>query len=302
MNPGLLPVVWHEAYEVDIGPHVFPTRKYRLIRNRLIGEGTVREADVLQPVPASYEALGLVHTPEYVEKIRTGRFTDYDVARLEVPFSNALRDASLLCVGGTTLATRRALDAGVALHLGGGYHHAFADHGEGFCMLNDVAVAIRVLLLEARIERAAVVDCDVHHGNGTAEIFDGERRVYTFSIHQENNYPLLKPRSTVDVGLEDRTGDSQYLWELAERLPAIVAHRPQLVVYLAGADPYEWDQLGGLKLTMDGLKKRDELVFRTFRKAGVPVAAVLAGGYALNGDDTVEIHCNTARAARAALA
>jgi len=297
-----LPVVWHEAYEVDIGPHVFPTRKYRLIRNRLIGDGTISEADIERPDPADWDAVGLAHTPEYIGKIRSGRFSDYDVAKLEVPFSENLRTAALLCAGGSMLTARRALEAGIALHIGGGFHHAFTDHGEGFCLLNDVAIAICVLLKEHRIERAAVVDCDVHHGNGTADVFGHEPRVFTFSIHQERNYPFLKPHSTVDVGLEDRTGDNQYLWAMEEHLPAIVAHRPQVVFYLAGADPYEWDQLGGLKLTMDGLRERDQMVFKAFRRAAVPVAVVLAGGYALNSEDTVEIHCNTARVARAALA
>ncbi|MSR06114.1 MAG: histone deacetylase [Gemmatimonadetes bacterium] len=302
MTRPALPVVWHEAYEVDIGAHVFPTRKYRLVRNRLIGEGTITEADIGRPEPATWDAVALVHTPEFIEKIRSGKFSEYDVARLEVPFSEKLRTAALLTVAGSILTARRALDAGIAVHIGGGFHHAFADHGEGFCLLNDVAIAICVLLQEKRIERAAVVDCDVHHGNGTAEVFAHDPRLFTFSIHQERNYPFLKPPSTVDVGLEDRSGDSPYLWAMDEHLPAIVAHRPQIVFYLAGADAYEWDQLGGLKVTMDGLRERDEMVFKAFRKAKVPVAVVLAGGYALDGEDTVEIHCNTARAARAALA
>lgn len=302
MTGRLLSVVWHEAYEVNIGAHVFPTRKYRLIRDRLIGEGTITAAQVETPAPATVHDLALVHTPDYVEKILTGGFSPNDVARLELPFTPALRDASLLCTGGSILTARRALDAGIAVHLGGGYHHAFPDHGEGFCLINDVAVALRVLLLEARIQRAAVVDLDVHHGNGTADVFAHDRRVFTFSIHQERNYPFLKPPSTIDVGLEDGTGDREYLWALEEHLEPILEVRPQLVFYLAGADPYEWDQLGGLKLTRQGLKRRDQVVFRACRKAGVPLAVVLAGGYAVDPDDTVEIHCDTVRAAVSALA
>lgn len=302
MTGRLLPVVWHEAYEVDIGAHVFPTRKYRLVRNRLIGEGTITEAQIETPAPASVNDLALVHSHEYVEKILTGGLSNYDVAKLELPFTPALREASLLCAGGSILTARRALDAGIAVHLGGGFHHAFSDHGEGFCLINDVAVALRVLLLEALIARAAVVDLDVHHGNGTADVFAHDRRVFTFSMHQERNYPFLKPPSTIDVGLEDGTGDGEYLWALEENLETILEVRPQLVFYLAGADPYEWDQLGGLKLTREGLRRRDEVVFRECRKAGVPLAVVLAGGYAVNPDDTIEIHCDTVRAARAALA
>lgn len=298
MSGPLLPVVWHPSYDVDIGAHVFPTRKYRLVRNRLIGEGTITEAQIETPDAATANDLSLVHTPQYVEKILTGDFTAGDAAKLELPFTPELRTASLFCAGGSVLAGRRALDAGLAVHLGGGYHHAFADHGEGFCLINDVAIAIRVLLLEARVERAAVVDLDVHHGNGTADVFAHDGRVFTFSMHQERNYPFLKPRSTIDVGLEDGVGDDQYLWALEQHLPAILAHKPGLVFYLAGADPYEWDQLGGLRLTRAGLRRRDALVLKTCRKAGVPVAVVLAGGYAVDTDDTVEIHCDTVRAAR----
>jgi len=296
-----LPVVWHPSYEVDIGAHVFPTRKYRLVRNRLIGEGTLKEGQIETSPEATTVDLTLVHTAEYVDKIVSGTFGPADAAKLELPFTAELRTASLLCAGGSILTARRALESGIALHLGGGYHHAFADHGEGFCLINDVAIAIRVLLLEGRIERAAVIDLDVHHGNGTADVFAHEPRVFTFSMHQERNYPFLKPRSTVDVGLEDGTGDDEYLLALEQHFPAILGHKPGLVFYLAGADPYEWDQLGGLRLTQEGLRRRDVFVLTRCRKAGVPVAVVLAGGYAVNTDDTVEIHCNTVRAARDAL-
>lgn len=302
MTGGLLPVVWHEAYEVNIGAHVFPTRKYRLVRDRLVSEGTIADAQIEQPAPASWDDLALVHTAEYVDKIRSGMFSERDTVRLELPFSEQLRHASLVCAGGSVLAARRALERGIAVHLGGGYHHAFAGHGEGFCMINDVAIAIRRLQADNRIVRAAVVDLDVHHGNGTAAVFANDRRVFTMSIHQERNYPFLKPPSSIDVGLENGTADDEYLWALEENLAPILETRPQLVFYLAGADPYEWDQLGGLKLTMQGLKRRDEIVFRGCRRAGVPVAVVLAGGYAVDTDDTVEIHCNTVRVARAALA
>jgi acetoin utilization deacetylase AcuC-like enzyme len=293
-----VPLIWHESYEVDIGPHVFPMGKYRAVRDRLVAQGRVREAEIEAPEPAALSDLARVHTREYLQKVETGGFPPDELVRLELPFSPALRDASRLAVGGTILAGRRAVQQGVAVHLGGGFHHAFPDHGEGFCLLNDVAVAIRVLLAEGTAQRAAVVDCDVHHGNGTAHVFGGDAGVFTFSMHQQRNYPLVKPPSRVDVGLEDGTGDGEYLWHLEEHLPAVLAHRPGIAFYLAGADPYEWDQLGGLGLTIDGLKRRDQLVFESFRAAGVPVAVVLAGGYALNPDDTVEIHCNTVRAAQ----
>ena len=221
---------------------------------------------------------------------------------LEVPFSGALREAMWLCAGGTILAGRLALGgSSPVVHLGGGFHHAFADHGEGFCLINDVAIAVRGLQRESAAARFAIVDCDVHHGNGTAAIFAGDDDVFTFSMHQQNNYPYLKPPGDLDIGLADGTDDENYLGHLDQHLPRILEdHRPDLVFYLAGADPYRYDQLGGLGLTIDGLERRDRLVFDGCRAAGVPVAVTLAGGYALDTDDTVRIHCGTVAAACAA--
>jgi acetoin utilization deacetylase AcuC-like enzyme len=291
--------VWHPAYEVDIGPHVFPTRKYRLVRDRLVADGAVSEADVVVPPPASDEQIALVHTTEYIRKITTGTLSQEEELVLEVPFSPALREAAWLCAGGSVLAARLALERKVAVHLGGGHHHAFPDHGEGFCLINDVAIAIRVLKRDGLVRRAMVVDLDVHHGNGTAAIFQGDDDVFTFSMHQERNYPAWKPPSDLDIGLEDGTGDVEYLTLLERHLPEILGrHRPELVFYLAGADPYQFDQLGGLGLTLEGLRRRDELVFGAAAQAGSPVAVCLAGGYAVRPEDTIEIHCNTVRAAR----
>jgi acetoin utilization deacetylase AcuC-like enzyme len=282
---------------VDIGPHVFPTRKYRLVRDRLVAEGTISESDVVTPQPASDEDIALVHTAEYLRKITTGTLSPEEELMLEVPFSSALREAAWLCAGGSVLAARLALERGIAVHLGGGFHHAFPDHGEGFCLINDVAIAIRVLKRDGLVRRAMVVDLDVHHGNGTAAIFQGDDDVFTFSMHQERNYPAWKPPSDLDIGLEDGTGDAEYLALLERHLPEILGrHRPELVFYLAGADPYRFDQLGGLGLTLEGLRRRDELVFAAAAQAGARVAVCLAGGYALRSDDTIEIHCNTVRA------
>ena len=301
-----MPIVWHGAYEIDIGPHPFPTRKYRLVRDRLLAEGVIAPADLVEAPPASDEQVALVHTTEYVRKIKTGTLSVEEQLLLEVPFSPALREAAWITAGGSTLAGRLALDhenRGIAVHLGGGFHHAFPDHGEGFCLINDVAIAIRVLQREGIVRRVMVVDLDVHHGNGTAAIFQDDTDVFTFSMHQERNYPAWKPPSDVDVGLEDGTEDAEYLSLLERRLPELLGrHRPDLVFYLAGADPYRFDQLGGLGLTLEGLRRRDELVFERATSAGVAVAVCLAGGYAVRTDDTVEIHCNTVRAAREALA
>jgi len=297
-----LPIVWHESYEVDIGPHVFPTAKYRLVRDRLIAEGTIRPADVVQPKPATDADVALIHTAEYLAKMKTGALTLEDQLILEVPFSPALREAAWRCAGGSALAGRLARERGVAVHLGGGFHHAFPDHGEGFCLINDVAIAIRMLQRDGVMRRALVIDCDLHHGNGTAAIFAADSDVVTFSMHQEHNYPAWKPPSDLDLGLEDGTGDRAYLDLLGRHLPVIVArHAPELAFYLAGADPYADDQLGGLALTREGLRARDDLVFELLGRAGVPVAVTLAGGYARNPDDTVEIHCATVRAAKRAL-
>ena len=286
-------IVWSPRYEVDIGAHVFPTRKYRLVRERLLAERVVADDAFEEPEPIRDEAVLMVHTPEYLRKIRDDDFTMSERLTLEVPFSPALAEAMWLCCGGTLLAARRAVRDGVAVHLGGGFHHAFADHGEGFCLVNDVAVAAAALLAEGVVQRVTVVDLDVHHGNGTAAIFAEEARVFTFSMHQERNYPAVKPPSDLDVGLPDGIGDGAYLGQLDEHLPRALASRPDLVLYLAGADPYREDQLGGLGLSRDGLRERDRRVLDGARSAGAGVAVVLAGGYARDTEDTVMIHVAT---------
>ncbi len=297
-----LPVIHDPAYEVDIGPHVFLTAKFRLVRERLVGEGIVEESDILTPDPATDRDVGLVHTADYIEKITTGRLSTAEQQLLEVPYSAALKEAMWVCAGGSVHTGRKALEHGVAMHLGGGFHHAFPDHGEGFCLINDVAVAVRVLQRDRAIERAMVIDLDVHHGNGTAAIFADDPTVFTFSMHQQNNYPAFKPPSDLDLGLRDGTQDQEYLDLLGEHLPRIVdEHRPELVLYLAGADPYRQDQLGGLGLTLDGLRNRDRLVIETLCSAAIPVAVVTAGGYAWDPKETVQIHVETVREALRAL-
>lgn len=294
-----LPIVWHEAYEIDLGPHVYPTAKYRLVVERLQAEGTIAAEQIHRPEPASDADLLLVHDTAYVQRIVTGAFSPQAERLLEVPFSPSLRTAARLAVGGTILAGRLGSEHGIAVHLGGGFHHAFPDHGEGFCLLNDVAIAIRALQREGAIRRAAVIDADVHHGNGTAAIFAGDPDVFTLSIHQEYNYPAVKPPSDRDIGLEDRAGDDRYLSQLRRHLPEIFEwHHPDLVFYLAGADPYRDDQLGGLALTVEGLRERDALVIGSAARAGSAVAVTLAGGYARRLTDTVGIHCGTVRTAR----
>lgn len=297
-----LPLVFHEEYEVDIGPHVFPTAKYRLVLERLRETGVAERTILHRPEPATDEQVRLVHTPAWVRKLREGDLTARERLTLEVPWSEALVRASWLCAGGSILTARLAHAVGVAVHLGGGFHHAFPGHGEGFCAIHDVAVAIRTLQEAGEIARAIVIDLDVHHGNGTAAIFGRDPAVFAFSMHQERNYPWLKPAGDLDVPLEDGTGDDEYLALLDGHLPAALdEHRPDLAFYLAGADPYGEDQLGGLDLTIEGLRRRDERVLGELVGRGIPVATCLAGGYALRRADTVTIHSGTVEAALEAL-
>ncbi len=283
------------AYDADIGPHVFPTGKYRRVRERLAGMGLPPEA-FTEPVPRDREILRLVHDPGYLEEFFGLRFS-YRTVGSELPLNEEVTRWFETAVWGTVTAVEAALARGAALHVGGGFHHAFADHAEGFCYLNDVAVAARWVLAEdGGASRVSVVDLDVHQGNGTARIFAGDDRVFTFSMHQENNYPV-KERSDLDLGLPDRIGDDEYLAALDGGLRTAVAdRRPDLVFYVAGADPFRYDQLGGLDLSREGLAERDRRVFRACRDAGSRVAVLLAGGYASRLEDTVEIHLATARA------
>lgn len=282
-------VYYSARYEISLPGHIWPTSKYRLIAERLRSSSGLA---LTEPTEASWEDLSLVHTSEYLEKLRSNTLTAEDIATLELPWHPDLAGAFRLMVGGTCAAAASAMDEGAAAHLGGGLHHAFANHGEGFCPVNDVAIAVRVLQGRG-IRRAAIVDCDVHHGNGTSMIFERDPDVFTFSIHQQHNYPFFKPRSDLDIGLEDGAADARYLNALAGALPRVMDSRPELVVYLAGADPFERDRLGGLKVTKAGLAERDRLVIGAARAAGVPLVTVLAGGYAADVRDTVDIHVAT---------
>jgi acetoin utilization deacetylase AcuC-like enzyme len=296
----LLPykLVYHEGYDLNLGSHVFPSRKYRLIRDRLLADGFAGPADFVEPEPASDEDILLVHQRGWVTRLKQGTLDYLELMKLEIPYSREMVEAFWLAAGGTTRAARLALADGIGFNIGGGFHHAFPGHGEGFCAVHDVAVAIRKLQQEKLIERAMVIDCDVHHGNGTAAIFASDPTVFTFSIHQLHNYPSIKPPSDVDVNLEDGVGDEEYLDLLGGAArKAISEFYPQLVMYVAGADPYREDQIGGLSLSMEGLTARDRLVFELAREHGAPVVVTLAGGYAMRVEDTVTIHSNTAKAA-----
>ena len=301
-NPLPFKLVYHSGYDLNLGEHVFPSQKFRLIRDRLLETGVAGPEDFVQPEPAPDDDILAVHQKEWAERLRNGTLSFYDILRLEIPYSRQMVRAFWLAAGGTTLAARLALRDGVGYNTGGGFHHAFPDHGEGFCAIHDVAVAIRRLKRDGLIRRAMVVDCDVHQGNGTATIFAADESVFTLSIHQLNNYPAEKPPSDIDINLADETGDEEYIERLRRALmPALAEFGPDLVMYIAGADPYCQDQLGGLSLTLDGLRARDRLVFSCALMHKVPVAVTLAGGYAADVNDTVTIHVNTAKAAQEVL-
>ena len=291
-------LIYSKKYRVDIGSHVFPTKKYDLLREKLIREKLADDADFIDPLPVTDEDLCLVHTKRYVDKMKSGKLSGAEIFTLELPYSKDLYSASCACVGGTILACSKALDDFSGIHLGGGFHHAFPDHGEGFCVFNDVAIGIIRLMKDGRIKKALVIDCDLHQGNGTAFIFQNNKDVFTFSIHQEHNYPFHKPKSSLDIGLRDRAGDSEYLDALRANMPKIISgFKPEFIMYVAGADPYKDDQIGNLGLTIEGLLKRDEFIYQMAENYNVPIAVVLAGGYARNIEDTVLIHFNTVKTA-----
>jgi len=320
-------LIYSDDYYLPIGSHVFPAEKYQRIHERLLESGVADAKDFVSPQPASDEDILLVHTPQYVHKLKTGTLSAREELEMEIPYSPELVRAFWLAAGGSILAADYALNDRVAFNIGGGFHHAFPDHGEGFCMIHDVAVAIRRMQRDEKIRTAMTVDCDVHQGNGTAVIFAGVRvpsdplpsvggaripvshaarvrnthvgDVFTISLHQENNYPAFKPPSSIDVDLPDEIGDDDYLAWLDNALSSgLRQFEPELLCYIAGADPYREDQLGGLSLTIEGLKKRDALVFRVARARNIPVMVTFAGGYAHKVDDTVTIHCNTVVAAK----
>ncbi|MGA7925599.1 MAG: histone deacetylase [Candidatus Sulfotelmatobacter sp.] len=325
-------LIYSDGYYLPIGEHVFPAEKYRRIRDRLLASGVAEATDFLEPKPATDQDILLVHSQEYVHKLKTGTLSPREEMEMEVPYSRDLVEAFWLAAGGSILAARQALMDGVGINIGGGFHHAFPDHGEGFCMIHDVAVAIRRLRRDGKIRNAMTVDCDVHQGNGTAMIFAGARtageplpsagpstpssslpsavlpgkmrgahggEVFTISLHQHNNYPLWKPPSSIDVDLPDGVGDDDYLAWLDNALSSgLRQFEPDLLCYVAGADPYREDQLGGLSLTIEGLKERDELVFRVARARNIAVMVTFAGGYAQKVEDTVTIHSNTVIAAK----
>jgi acetoin utilization deacetylase AcuC-like enzyme len=296
---------WSSAHYVIALPegHRFPIAKYALLRDAVLAEGVVRAEHLHDPERAPLEAVRRAHDADYVERLLRGTMPAAEQRTLGFPWSPGLVERSFRASGGTLEAADRALRDGIAMNLAGGTHHAFATHGEGFCVLNDVVIALRALRAEGRVRRAAIVDLDVHQGNGTHALLAADDESFTFSMHGRRNYPFRKVAGRLDVELEDGTDDTEYLEKLAASLPGVLATaRPDIVFYLAGADPHEGDTLGRLKLTFDGLMRRDALVLESARAIGVPVAIAIAGGYGRDIADTVRVHVNTARIARDFLA
>jgi acetoin utilization deacetylase AcuC-like enzyme len=292
---------YHEGYGIALpAPHPFPISKYLLLRDRLMADGLLTARDILEPEPIDIETAALVHTRAYLEKLQSSALSAPEQRRLGLPWSQELWRRSLLVSGGTLQAARAALESGLAGNLAGGTHHAFADHGEGFCVLNDVAIAISRLRADGLIERAAVIDLDVHQGNGTAAIFEGVDAVFTFSMHGERNYPLVKMRSSLDVPLPDGTRDREYLDVLRQHLPTVLERsRPDLVFYLAGVDVAAGDRYGKLSLTDEGIRSREACAIETVRDRGLPLVIVLGGGYAVTRARTAELHAHVFREALA---
>jgi acetoin utilization deacetylase AcuC-like enzyme len=274
--------------------HRFPVEKYSLLRQRIIEQRLIPECSLRVPEPASDEQLLRVHHAEYLNRFAAGELSERETRRIGFPWSPALVERSRRSVGGTIAACRAALQQGIAANLAGGTHHAYADHGEGFCVFNDAAVAARAMQAEGRADRIAVLDCDVHQGNGTASIFRDDPSVFTFSVHCEKNFPFHKEPSSLDIPLPDGAGDAAYLEAVEHGVRSALEHfRPDLAIYLAGADPFSGDSLGRLAVSKAGLQQRDRLVFSLCQTSHVPVAVTLSGGYARNIHDTVDIHLHT---------
>lgn len=292
-------IFYSPYYYADIGEgHVFPIRKFEIAKDILLSEGTLSPDEIVAPDPAAISDLLLVHTEDYITRLIDGRLTAKEIRKLGLPWSESLVRRSMHAISGTINASRRALVDGVSSNLAGGTHHAYPDRGEGFCVLNDVAVSIRVLQREKLASRFLIVDLDVHQGNGTAFIFQDSPEVFTFSMHGAKNFPLFKEVSGLDIELADGTADDEYLETLDHALSRLRLHNADIIFYLAGADPYENDRLGRLKLTKEGLRRRDETVLRFARDEGIPIVTTMSGGYAQEIADTVDIHCNTIRAVK----
>lgn len=292
-------VCYSDRYQVPLPPaHPFPMTKYRLVRDQLLREGTLTHWNLVEPGLIADADVLLVHQQDYWLRCKTGQLTAGEIRRIGFPWSESLVRRAQAAAQGTLIAAQQALRDGLASNLAGGTHHAFPDHGEGYCVLNDMAIAVRTLQRDGLVRRVAIIDCDVHQGNGTAAVFHQDPDVFTFSMHGEKNFPLRKEISHLDIALPDGTGDEEYLQILADHLPAILNQwQPEIIFYQAGVDPHERDRLGRMKLTHDGLRRRDDFVIAECRQRNIPIITTMGGGYGRDLSDTIEGHCNTIRAA-----
>jgi acetoin utilization deacetylase AcuC-like enzyme len=288
-------IFYSDHFTLPLPPgHRFPMEKYTRLRQRVVSAGWSAEVELCVPEAASDEELSLAHDPEYVRRVARGELTEKEIRRIGFPWSPGMVERSRRSVGATLSACRMALEEGISANLAGGTHHAYAGHGEGYCVFNDVAVGARVMQTEKRINKVVILDCDVHQGNGTASIFAGDESVFTFSIHGAKNFPFHKEPSDLDVALPDGTTDEPYLEALDNGLAlALASAQAELAIYLAGADPFEGDRLGRLALSKAGLAERDRRVLARCKEAGLPIAVTMSGGYAKNIDDIVDIHTST---------
>lgn len=288
-----------DRFSLPLPPdHRFPVQKYALLRERVTAAHLVPPQNLIEPEPASDDQLCRAHSRDYVEKVKHGTLDEREIRRIGLPWSPLMFERSRRSVGGTMAASRAALDEGAAVSLAGGTHHAGYDHGEGFCVFNDVVIAARTMQTEGRAGRVLVVDCDVHQGNGTAALCANDPTIFTFSIHAEKNFPFRKFPSDLDIGLPDGTGDEMYLEALElGLLQALSSAQADLVIYLAGADPYHDDRLGRLAMSKEGLLQRDQLVYAHCRSIGLPIVTVMSGGYARHIEDIVDIHFQTVKLA-----
>lgn len=279
--------------------HRFPMLKYELIPGQLIYEGTISQEHLIKPKKVSDDVVWLTHTPEYVTKLKEQKLSASEQRKIGFPQSPQLMHREWMITGGTIECCYAALEAGVALNVAGGTHHAFTDRGEGFCLLNDFAVAANYLLHQKKASKILIIDLDVHQGNGTAKLFENEDRVFTFSMHGQHNYPFHKEKSDLDIALQDGTDTAAYLQKLKQHLPHLLETvRPDFAFYLSGVDILETDKFGKLKVTLNGCKERDEYVFETLKDQGIPCTVSMGGGYSPHIKTIVEAHCNTFRVAK----
>lgn len=298
----MLRAFYSDHFVLPLPPgHRFPMQKYARVRDALLAQGVLKPSDLEVAPAATDEELMRAHDAAYVDKVRRGALSEQEIRRLGFPWTGALVERSRRSVGGTIAACRATLSgqASIAVNLAGGTHHAHRSFGAGYCVFNDVAVAVRAMQAEGRARHVAIIDCDVHQGDGTAAIFTDDPTVFTFSIHGASNFPFRKQQSDLDIALDDGVGDDSYLAALTRGLEAVFGmFSADLVIYLAGADPYKGDRLGKLALTRQGLALRDQIVLERCRALGLPVAIVMSGGYAKELDDLVAIHVETVRTAR----